>query len=191
MGQGNQKHKWLHVLTLLTVILVFGASFFMLQRVIGISSPWLPMLLMFYVLGLAKVAEPLFMLGMPGALWKLRPWELKGKVYRWLAVPAFGRLLRRTPLRYLNPDVYLNRSDPLKLRLHAESSEAAHFWAAVLLAPYIGYQWFKGEWSVVGWFVLAQVVVNLYPILHLRFVRGRLERLTRRHAGRTFAQSGA
>lgn len=181
--------KWLHLLFLLAVVLVFGASFALLQRVIGITSPWLVLLLMFYFLGLAKVAEPLFMVRVPSALRRLRPWELKGDMYRWLAVPAFGKLLRRTPLRYLNSAVYRNQSriDPLKLSLQLESGEAAHFWAAVLLMPCIGYAWLKGEWSVVGWFLLAQVLVNLYPILHLRLVRGRLGRLVTKertkHAG--------
>jgi len=175
-------HKWLHVLALLTVILVFSASFILLQRVIGITSPWLAILLMFYLLGLARVAEPLLMLSMPGALRKLHPWEREGNMHRWLAVRAFGQLLRRTPLRYLNSGVYLSKShsDPLKVRLQAESGEAAHFWAAVLLTFYIGYMWFKGEWSVVGYLLLVQIVVNLYPILHLRFVRGRLDRLITR-----------
>jgi hypothetical protein len=180
--------KWLHLLVLLAVLLVFGASFALLQRVIGITSPWLAMLLMFYFLGLAKVAEPLFMLRVPSALRRLRPWELKGDVHRWLAVPAFGSLLRRTPLRYLNSAVYLNQSrrDPLKVCLQVESGEAAHFWAAVLLMPYIGYAGLNGELSVVGWFLLAQVLVNLYPILHLRLVRGRLGRLVTKKALATF-----
>lgn len=176
--------KWLHLLILLAVLLMFGASFALLQRVIGITSPWLAILLMFYFLALAKVAEPLFRLRVPGPLRRLRPWELKGDVYRRLAVPAYGKLLRRTPLRYLNSAVYLKerRSDLPKVYLKVESGEASHFWAAVLLMPYIGYAWLNGEWSVAGWFLLAQVLVNLYPILHLRRVRGRLDRLNLIHS---------
>jgi hypothetical protein len=34
----------------------------------------------------------------------------------------------------------------------------------------------NGMWKVAAWFVLAQVLVNVYPILHLRHVRGRLDR---------------
>lgn len=170
------RHKWLHLLVLLAVLLAFGVSFVLLQRVIGITSPWLALLLMFYFLALAKVAEPLFVLRMPSALRRLRPWE--GGLYRRLAVRAFGKLLRRTPLRFFNTDVYLkqSRGDLQKVCLRVESGEASHFWAAVLLMPYIAYAGFNGEWSVVGWFLLAQVAVNLYPILHLRLVRGRLAR---------------
>jgi hypothetical protein len=78
--------------------------------------------------------------------------------------------------------VYLDRADedPARVRLLIESSEASHFWAAVLFTPYVVFAGLKGMWSVVAWFSLAQVVLNVYPILHLRYVRGRLDRAMRR-----------
>ena len=172
---------WLHALALLALVLVFGFSFVLLGRVIGATSPWLALLLMFYFLGLAKVAEPLFTLRMPGALYGLRPWELEGNVLRQLRVLSFGRLLRRTPLRYLNTGVYFDRRrrEPLEVRRQAESAEASHFWAAVLFMPFIALAAVTGQWSFVAGFLLAQVLVNVYPILHLRHIRGRLDRTIR------------
>jgi len=150
----------------------------MLGGVIGITSPWLALLSMFYFLSIARVAEPLFTLRMPRALRSLRRWEREGDVYRRLRVLSFGRLLRRAPLRYLNPGVYLGRErgDPLRVRFHAESSEAAHFWAAALFMPFVLLAASNRAWGIVVWFLLAQVVVNVYPALHLRHVRGRLDR---------------
>src|SRR5882762_3345936 len=178
----HRVRRGLQALAVLAVALVFGASFDLLRRVIGITSPWLVLLLMFYFLGLAKVAEPLFMLRMPKALRPLRPWESRGHVYRRLRVLGFGRLLRQPPLRFLNAAVYIDgrRSDPLHVRLHAESAEATHFWAAVLFVPYIALAGLSGRWKVVAWFSLAQVLVNVYPLLHLRYARGRLDRALRR-----------
>lgn len=98
------------VFALVATAIAFGASFFMLQGVIGIDSPWLGLLAMFYFLGLAKVGEPLFALRVPKPLQRVRPWERSNGAYQRLAVPGFGRLLRQTPLRYLNPAVYLARS---------------------------------------------------------------------------------
>ncbi len=173
---------WLHALVLLSVVLVFGVSFAMLSEVIGITSPWLALLLMFYFLGIAKVAEPLFALRMPRRLYQLRPWEQQGDVLRRLRVPGFGRLLRQTPLRYLNAGVYLDpqRGDIAKVRRQADSSEANHFWAAVLFMPCIVPVALSGRWGVVACFLYAQVLVNIYPILHLRYIRGRLDRAIRR-----------
>jgi len=190
-------HRGLHVLALLAVLLMFGVSFALLSRVIGITSPWLVLLLMFYFLGLVKIAEPLFRLRMPRVLRPLRPWELEGLVYHRYRVPEFGRVLRKTPLRYLNNAVYIDatRRDPFKVRIWAEASEAAHFWAAVLLLPYIVFAVLNGMWKVVAWLSLAQLLVNIYPLLHLRYARGRLDRTLRRnhvtHAGGARAKSGA
>jgi hypothetical protein len=176
---------WLHALLLLGVLLMFGVSFVLLSQVIGLRSPWLVLLLMFYCLGLAKIAEPLIILRMPSALRSLRPWERDGTVYPRLGVLRFGRFLRQSPLRYLNAAVYLNRerSDLLQVCQRAESSEASHFWVAVLLMPYLLFAGLQGQWSVVAWFALAQGIVNVYPILHLRHIRGRLDRVLGR-AGR-------
>ena len=173
---------WLHALLLLGVVLMFGVSFALLSQVLGLRSPWLVLLLMFYFLGLAKIAEPLIILRMPTALRTLRPWERDGTVYPRLGVLRFGRFLRQSPLRYLNAAVYLDpqRKDLLQVRTRAESSEASHFWVALLLMPYLLFAGFQGHWIVVSWFALAQGIVNVYPILHLRHVRGRLDRVLRR-----------
>ena len=173
---------WLHALALLSAVLVFGVLLALLSTVLGITSPWLALLLMFYFLGIAKVAGPVFMLRMPRALHELRHWEQRGDLLRRLRVLGFGRLLRQTPLRYLNSRVYLNRQrgDPLRVRRQAESAEATHFWAAVLFMPCIALAAVTGKWSIVAWFSLAQVLVNVYPILHLRHIRGRLDRAIRR-----------
>jgi hypothetical protein len=181
------RHAWLHALVLLAFVLMFGVSFAMISTLVGTTSPWLALLLMLYFLGLGKVAEPLFMLKMPKRLYRLRPWEQEAEVMRRLRIPSFGRLLRRTPLRYLNSNVYLDqrRRDPREVRLRAESAEALHFWAGVLFMPFIAFAAIAARWSALGWFVLAQLLVNIYPILHLRHVRWRLDRAMRRKgAGR-------
>lgn len=165
----------------------FGVSFFMLQSAIGTASPWLGLLLMFYFLGLAKVAEPLFMLRIPKALKAVRAWETSGPAYGRLAVHRFGKVLRNTPLRHLNSSVYLanRRSDLRTLYRYAESAEAIHFWAMVLFTPYIAFVWLQGQIVLTSVFVLIQLLFNIYPILHLRTLRGRLdELLVRQHAKR-------
>src|SRR5258708_37116917 len=102
---------------------------------------------------------------MPKVLRPLRPWEPRGHVYRRLRVVEFGRLLRQPPLRFLNSAVYIDgrRSDALQVRLYAESAEATHFWAAVLLLPYIGVAGLMGRGGGLLWFLLAQPLGDVYP----------------------------
>ena|SRR5579863_4609535 len=93
------------LMVLLGVAAVFAMSLAMLRRAVGLTSPWFAVMVMFNFLGLIAFARPLFLLRLPGFLRKERKWEMKGN--KALGVPVFGALLRRTPLRYLNPLVYL------------------------------------------------------------------------------------
>lgn len=178
---------WRDLTKLIVVAIFFAACLYMLADVIGFSSPWLGLLMMFNFMGLAKVAEPLFVLPLPDALRIVGPSTLNGWSYRWLGVRGFGDLLRNTPLRYLNNSVYRlgGKQSLAKLKRQAQSAEATHFWAAVLFTPYIVYVWSRG--LVVESVVLTavQIVFNVYPILHLRTVRARLGRVERVRGLRT------
>jgi hypothetical protein len=168
-----------HLAKLIFVAIVFAACFLMLVSVIGLSSPWLGLLAMFYLMGLLKVAEPLFILRMPSALRAVGPGLLDHRRYRWLGVRGFGEILRNTPLRHFNRSVYRSggRQSFEKLVRQVESAEATHFWTAVLFTPYIAYVWSRGFLTETILFVAVQVVFNVYPILHLRMVGARLSRV--------------
>ena len=174
------------VIVVISTITGFAVSFVLLQRSVGPTSPLFGLLGMVELLGLAKVVEPLFLLQMPTVLRVVRPWEKRGVLYSRLLVPSFGRLLRETPLRFLNASVYLAKGhlDLAKVYRQAEAAEAAHFWSALLFTPYIGYVWFLEQYRNAILLLVVQVFVNIYPILHLRMVRGRLDPLLRRHIQR-------
>ena len=103
-------------------------------------------------------------------------------MYRALGVPAYGRLLRRTPLRLFNRDVYLQDGLPDTQRVGAEleAAEASHFWAAVLVVPYMVHAALAERWVALLGVSLAQALVNAYPVMHLRLSRHRLDRLISR-----------
>jgi len=151
---------------------------------LSLESPWFVCTAMVCFLGLAAVARPVVSIRMPRSLRRIRAWEVEGGFYRFLRVPAFGMLLRRTPLRLLNRDVYLGGGarDTVMLSVQLEAAEASHFWAALLVVPYMVHVWLQGAWSAVFWVSLAQVLVNAYPVMHLRLTRWRLDRLAARAA---------
>ena len=170
---------WRDIGKVVVMAAIFGICFAMLAGAIGIRSPWLGLLLMFYLMGLAKAAEPLFMLRMPQALRAVDPGRVRQGLYRWLGVRGFGALIRNTPLRYLNSSVYGagGKRSLAELSRKVESTEAIHFWAALLFTPYIVYTWSRGLVAEAALFVLIQVLFNVYPILHLRIVSARLSRV--------------
>jgi hypothetical protein len=168
-----------HLAKLILVAAVFAVCFLMLASAIGLNSPWLGLLTMFYLMGLLKVAEPLFVLHMPRALRTVGPGLFDHRLYRWLGVRGFGGLLRNTPLRHFNGSVYRSggRQSLEKLQRQVESAEATHFWTAVLFTPYIAYVWSRGFLAEAVLFVAVQIAFNVYPILHLRMVRARLDKV--------------
>lgn len=170
---------WRNLIKLIAVAAFFAFCYAMLARVIGHASPWLGLLAMFYFMGLAKVAEPLFVLRLPRSLRAVDPALSDRPWYRRLGVGGFGDLLRDTPLRYLNNTVYRStgRRSLAALRRQVESAEATHFWAALLFTAYIVYVAWRGFWIEALVFVAVQIAFNVYPILHLRAVRARLARL--------------
>ena len=169
------------ILMLLTVAVAFGFSLVLFQRAVGLASPWFALLLMLDFLGLIAFARPLLVLRLPGWLRSPHEWELQGRLYKILHVPSFGALLRRTPLRHLNPLVYLSQdSDRSQVQAQIESAEAAHLFAAALILPYMAYAVYQGWWTAVLWLTAIQIGFNLYPIMHLRWVRARLNRLSTR-----------
>jgi hypothetical protein len=166
------------VLALVAAVAAFVTSLVLLHRVAGIGAPWIVLLSFLCFLGAARIAEPVIRLAVPARIRPVRRWESGGALYEVLGVPAFGRALRGTPLRLLNPEVYVARQgrDWLRILRSVESAEAIHFWAAVLFTPYLAWTAWRGEWRILGASLFVQVVGNAYPILHLRSVRGRIER---------------
>lgn len=175
---------WRHIIAILATTLGMGCCLAMLTHVLGGSSPWLGLQAMFFLLALAKVAEPIVLLRMPPKLRKVHPWELQGTCYRVIGVPGFGRFLRNSPFRYLNASVYLTRNplsnDLQRLSRQAEAAEASHFWVGLLFTPYLGYIAFSGRAGAALLLLFVQIIFNVYPILHLRMTRARLARPLRK-----------
>ena len=176
---------WLGVGKALVVAALFSACAVMWAKVEGVRSPWLGLFGMFYFMGIAKSAEPQFLFRMPATLRAVHPDAARSSARDRWGVRRFGALLRNTPLRYLNPSLYLSdrERDVAQLLRRIEAAEAIHFWAAVLFTPYILYILARGLFAQALLFVLIQLVFNLYPILHLRQVRARFAKACYRSPG--------
>jgi hypothetical protein len=180
MGRGR---AWI---PLVAVATAYAVAFMAIRRFMpfSLASPWFVVVAMVCFLGLAFVAQPIVMVRMPRPLRTIRPWEVEGRVYRALAVPAYGRLLRRTALRLFNRDVYLHNGlrDTRRVGAELEAAEASHFWAALLVVPYMVHAGLSGMWGGLLGLSLAQVLINAYPVMHLRLSRYRLDRLVSRRS---------
>jgi hypothetical protein len=142
----------------------------------GLDSPWFATTAGFTLLGLLDLARYFVRLSPP--LGGIRRWEPRSTLYRILGVRAFGRLLRRPPLRLLNRHVYRVAShDSIRLLRELEGAEAAHTIALLLVGVYLGLAAVEGWWRAFAGLAMLNLAVNLYPILHLRLTRARVAAL--------------
>ncbi len=170
---------------LLLAAIAFAASLVLFRRAVGFTSPWFGLTAMLSALGLVALARPLFLLKLPGFFRRNCEWEARGRLYKAPGVQVFGALLGRTPLRHLNQFVYLTRRGNLSMvQAQIDSAEAAHILAAGLLIPHMVYACVQRWWGAVVWLMIVQLAVNLYPILHLRSVRVRIDRFKGRKPSR-------
>jgi hypothetical protein len=175
--------KWLQFFAIMTGFLI---SLVLARRVLAFASPYYGWMVMSAVLALGAFGRKLFLLRLPPSLELIQAWERRGSFYRQTGVVAFGVILRRTPLRHLQPLVYLqHQSGEMALVLaQVKGAEAVHFWAGLALMPWIGFAVFHNEWVAFVLLAAIQLVLNLYPMLHLRWVRCRMETLFDRMASK-------
>jgi hypothetical protein len=122
----------------------------------------------------------------PKGLLPVRAWEASGPAYTLLGISIYGALLRRPPLRYFNTTVYVGgrRAGLPSTYANILEAEAAHFWAFTFTAPLMIYELTHKWWDGFGWLLLFNAIFNIYPCLHLRRVRARLEQVLRCHGRR-------
>lgn len=175
--------KWLQFFAIMTGFLI---SLVLALRVLPFASPYYGWIVMSSVLALGAFGRKLFLLKLPPPLEPIQAWERRGSFYRHTGVAAFGVILRRTPLRNLQPLVYLQHQpgEMAVVLAQVKGAEAVHFWAGLALMPWIGIAVFHNEW--VAFVVLAaiQLLLNIYPMLHLRWVRCRMETMFDRMASK-------
>lgn len=116
-------------------------------------------------------------LPIPARLLRALPGEPALLMNPWSGVPAFGALLKRTPLRRLGGPVFLAAAsgDPRKVREAMVAAQGIHLWALVGSVPWIVRWAILGRWAPVGAALLVHGVLNLAPVLHLRLAIWRTE----------------
>ncbi|HEU5072099.1 MAG TPA: hypothetical protein VFV96_16975 [Verrucomicrobiae bacterium] len=177
---GESTVRRLIVLTAGTV--AFGGALFAFTRAFGQHSPVHAVLVMVLVTAWVAVLQSAMPLPVPATLLRVNASEFAVLRFRWMGVRGFGGLLRRTPLRHLGGTVYLvdagRQLDTVLRGIYR--AEAVHLWAAMSCVPWLAWWAAHGQWSLIVWGVAVQLPLNVYPVLHLRYVTWRLQR----HAAR-------
>lgn len=106
-------------------------------------------------------------------------WEREGRVYERVGVRAFQRLIRGTPLGWLNP--FLNdATNPQRLLREIGYAEGGHLICGCVSAGAGVLGFVTGHVGVGLWLGIVAVPVHVYPIMLQRWNRGRVLRMSRR-----------
>ena len=103
---------------------------------------------------------------------------------RWSLVRAFGVLLRRSPLRHLNPSVYSRRwrDDFSEVEPRLVAAEIVHSWSGSISAVTLLTLVNLGCAAAFAVGFVAWVLEDIYPIFHLRYTRCRMAKRIPRSA---------
>lgn len=160
-----------------TVALVLSVIWF--THVVGFWSWASAFCATWFVIVWLATLHLLMRLRFPEWYYQPKNFDKFGRVYELLGVLFFRKLVRRGPLHIFAPKYqYSGRRELLPLlEQETRTAEAIHmfaFFASLLLVAYaLYYGWFDS----VGWLLLFNVLLNVYPVMLQRYNRVRLQRL--------------
>lgn len=111
------------------------------------------------------------------AYYRVHAFERSGRLYEHLGIRQFQRFLRR--VGFMNPWLRYRPGPSARTILvtATEGSETAHLLIFIVLATVSIVFVRRGWWDTAGWLLFFNIVHNAYPVLSLRAVRARAERI--------------
>jgi hypothetical protein len=117
---------------------------------------------------------------LPECYYVTRLFEKDGRVYDYLGVRWYQRLLRAR-VWSVDPAVLRSRRDARETMVRAtQDPEAGHLIIFVVIIGITLWALVSGWWDTVAWLLLFNLLHNGYPVLSMRQIRARLNRPNRR-----------
>jgi hypothetical protein len=177
--------RWLPFLsgTLITigfaVIVVWSARLY--GRTVGFAFGvnWI---LMAWAIGMGRLLETRsgawdgLSTRLPASYYTTRPFEKGGRIYDYLGVRGYQRLLRRV-LWFVNPALLRSHPEARQTMIRAtQDPEAGHLLIFAVILGITLWALVSGWWDTVAWLLMFNLLHNGYPVLSVRQIRARLNR---------------
>ncbi|MEQ9406568.1 MAG: hypothetical protein RIK87_02540 [Fuerstiella sp.] len=132
---------------------------------------------------------PLF----PTSYFASKSFERNGRIYRWAGIQFFVSILR-----FIGWERFWRKQNPVQnnvatLRRYAQGTigaEAVHALAGICTIGLTVSIAIRYSWSGTKWLWIANIMLNLYPVMLQRYNRPRAERLVRRVANASSQSAG-
>lgn len=161
---------------LITALSVFLVSYFIdfmgaRNPVFAFAVNWLVMTWVAILGGVLHITMPL-----PASYYRIKQFESDGRLYEFLGVHIFKKLLIRSPLALLNPTIRHkgDRSALVDLESKMRDAETGHLFIFIIILLTALYTAMKGWWNFTIWLMLFNILFNVYPIMLQRYNRARL-----------------
>jgi hypothetical protein len=113
-------------------------------------------------------------LRLPAQYYNARPFEKGGRIYDYLGVRWYRRLLRPV-LWTVKPALLRSRPGARETMIQGTyDAETGHLLILVLITGITGWALTRGWWDTAGWLLLFNLLHNGYPLLSMRQLRARL-----------------
>jgi hypothetical protein len=177
---------------LLTVIFTSGSVYLLVGAPLPHGNPLLYAVALSWLVAITGAVAT-------GAIWarlrvfSLVPWEKEGEIYARTGARAFRWVLLHSPLGWINPHLHLSasRADCDRLLREMNTSEGVH-WLTCAVSVVLALRYISGDYAVYGYaLLLVRIPFDLYPIMLLRWNRGRVCRVLRRYQPRSAATTVA
>jgi len=149
-----------------TVVFAFGVNWILMAWAISLGR----------VLESRKGAWDGLSVRLPASYYATRPFEKRGRLYDYLGVRSYQRLLR--PVVWsVNPALLRSQGGARQTMIRAtQHPEAGDLIIFVVIVGITLWALVSGWWDTAAWLLLFNVLHNGYPVLSVRQVRARLHR---------------
>jgi hypothetical protein len=174
--------KRILVITAATAALVYLAGWS--AEAFGVRGPVFAFLANWIVMAWGAITGQVWEFWLPAGYYRLRAYESDGRVYEFLGVGWFKKLVRRGPLTVFAPTLRtqskisaLSRVELTNLQREMCKTETGHLMIGVIVILMAGYTLLKGWWETAGWLLVFNILINVYPVMLQRYNRARLQPL--------------
>ncbi|MCE7980010.1 MAG: hypothetical protein DYG89_02360 [Caldilinea sp. CFX5] len=145
------------------------------------QSPLFAFLVNWLVMAWIATSSEVIQVAFAPGYYAIKPFEQSGRLYERLGIRFFKRLVRRGPLAIFSLNL---RFPPEKtvpalrvLEGKMRNAETLHLLIFLIMFLFIGYALWQGWLDAVGWLLLFNLLLNVYPVMLQRYNRIRLQEL--------------
>jgi hypothetical protein len=147
----------------------------------GPHNPFFAFLLNWLTMSWVAVVGESMPLALPASYYSIKAFERTGRMYEYLGIRLFKKLVRRGPLSVFSPKLRLPKEKTVsaleQLEREMRKAETSHLLLFVVMVLFSVYALLRGWPDAAGWIMVFNILINGYPVMLQRYNRIKLTEL--------------